>query len=252
MADEPSAVDHVVRNNQTADVLPPPAGAPGMVILLKKGRGLFQPDLWIVDADDSPRVWKTWRRKSAIERCLYGRRLARREGDILRRLDDLEGFPRFLSHPDPWTLEMTLLDAEPVPEVKGGGGLVEIYFDRLWGMLTEMHRRGINHGDLRRKNLMRAPGDPETPRMLDFTQSFSFQTPVRGIRAVLLREAIRVDRVTFLKLKRWYIGRENLGPEEIREMEAIPWHLQFGRFLRKRLYRPLKHLVQGKKRKKLK
>lgn len=232
----------------SGDELPAPPDSPGRVVLLKRGRGVFQPDLWVVDADGEPRVWKTWRRKNTIERCLYGKRLARREGEILQRLSDLEGLPRFLSHPDPWTIEMTLLDAEPVPEVKEGGGLTAVYFDRLWELLDGMHQRGINHGDLRRKNLMRAPGDASTPRMLDFTQSFSFTPPVVGIRARLLREAIRVDRVTFLKLKRWYLGRACLTPEEIADMEAIPWHLKAGQFLRKKMYRPLKHLIRGKKR----
>lgn len=229
------------------DILPAPPGAPGRAVLLKKGRGLFQPDIWIVDADGGAVVWKTWQRKSALERFLYGRRLARHEARVLRVLGDLEGFPRFLAHPDPWTIAMTLLDSEPIPEVKGGQVLTPLYFDRLWEMLRAMHGRGVNHGDLRRRNLLRAPGDPSTPRMVDFTQSFAFRPPVRGLRAMILRQAIRIDRVTFLKLKRWYLGRENLTGEEIRDMEAIPWHLSVGKFLRKKLYRPFKHAVFGRR-----
>lgn len=233
---------------QRTETLPAPPGAPGRAVLLKEGRGLFQPDIWIVDADAGAVVWKTWSRKGAVERFLYGRRLARHEARVLRVLAGLEGVPRFLGHPDPWTISMTLLDSEPVPEVKGERVLTEEYFDRLWDMLRAMHERGVNHGDLRRRNLLRAPGDSSTPRVVDFTQSFAFTVPLRGWRALLFRQAVRIDRVTFLKLKRWYLGRENLGAAEIREMEDIPWHLSVGRFLRRRLYRPFKHAVFGRRR----
>ena len=111
-------------------------------------------------------------------------------------------------------------------------------------MLTFMHEHGINHGELRRKNLLRAPGDPGTQRMVDFTQSFHFHPPVRGIRKMLLDQAIRIDRVTFLKLKRWYLGPESLSPEEEKEFRDVPWHLTVGRFLRKKIYRPVRRKMR--------
>src|SRR5690606_1580183 len=96
----------------------PPSGAPGQAKLLKAGRGFFQPDIWIVDADGDARVWKTWQRRPAPERFLVGRWLAKREGLTIRALQDMEGFPALLGWPDPATVEMTLMNAEPVPEVK--------------------------------------------------------------------------------------------------------------------------------------
>jgi tRNA A-37 threonylcarbamoyl transferase component Bud32 len=226
---------------------PPPPGAPGELRLLKAGFGFFQPDIWIVDTKGSPRVWKSWHRRPAIERATFGVRLARREGRVLRALSAMREVPRFLSHPQPFILEMTLLDAEPVPEIKQGNALTVLYFDRLWVLLSLMHQCGINHGDLRRKNLLRAPGDPDTPRMVDFTQSFCFTPPVRGLRAVLLKQAIRVDRVTFLKLKRWYLGAEALTAEEQADFEAVPWHLRLGRTMRKKIYRPIRRAMKRRR-----
>ncbi len=216
------------------------------MVLLKAGRGFTQPDIWIIDRTGTPRVWKTWGRRPAWERIAVGRWLARREAGIMRALEGLTECPRFLSHPHPWTIEMTLLDAEPVPETKGTDSLDARYFARLGELLAEMHRRGINHGDLRRKNLLRAPGNPSTPLLVDFTQCLHFRPPVRWLRGVIFRQAIRIDRVTLFKLKKWYLGEDALTEAERAELDHIPWHLKVGRFLRKRLYRPYKHWRLGK------
>lgn len=223
---------------------------PGPHRLFKAGVGFFQPDVWAtIRHDGTPVVWKSWWRRPLPERQLTGRWLAAREYRVLRRLRGIPEVPRPVSRPDPFTIEMTLLDAEPVPEVKHGSVLAPVYFDRLWAILAEMHLRGTNHGDLRRKNLLRAPGDPATPRMVDFTQCLCVRTPPRGLGAILLRQAVRVDRTHFLKLKRWYLGPAHLSPGELRETERdAPWHLSVGRFFRRKLYRPLKHWWRGKKR----
>lgn len=226
----------------------PPPGAPGKARLLKAGGGLLQPDIWVItDSEGRESVWKTWGRRPAWEQATLARWLARREADIIRALQDLHGFPQFLARPDSVTIEMSLLDAEPVPEVKRGGELTTLYFMRLRIMLDAMHRRGINHGDLRRKNLLRAPGNPDVPRMVDFTQCFHFQTPVAGLRKIIFREAKRVDDVTYVKLKRWYLGEDSLTEEEKRIFADIPWHLKLGRFLRKKVYRRFKHWRKGQK-----
>ncbi len=235
----------------TPETHPLPPGLeeyPGPHRLLKAGAGYLQADVWAtVRPDGSPAVWKSWWRRPLIERALFARWLARREYRTLRRLAGLPGLPRPFRRPDPYTIEMTLLDAEPVPEVKHGGVLSPEYFARLWELLGEMHRRGVNHGDLRRKNLLRAPGDPHSPRMVDFTQCLCVAVPPRAIGKLLLREAMRVDRTHFLKLKKWYLGPEHLSPPELEEINRTPWHLSLGRFFRRRFYRPLKHWRRGKR-----
>jgi hypothetical protein len=228
--------------------IPPPPGARGTLRLLKAGTGFCKPDVWVVDAEGNASIWKTYGRRPGWERRTLGKWLAQREGRIIGKLEDMEGFPKLLGHPDPWTVEMTLLEAEPVPEVKAGGALNEAYFTQLWVMISAMHARGIIHGDLRRKNLLRAPGDPGTPRIVDFTQCPHFREPIRGIRGWIYREAVHVDRVTFVKLKKWFLGRDNIAREELAELDDIPWHLKLGRGFRNRVYRPFKHWRTGKKR----
>ncbi|MBI5153822.1 hypothetical protein HZA57_01170 [Candidatus Poribacteria bacterium] len=146
----------------------------------------------------------------------------------------MEGVPGLLGRPEPWTIEMTCLDAVPVLTSKDGHGLDGSYFDAFAAMLVEMHRRGLNHGDIRRMNLLR---DTQTgrPCLVDFAQSF----PARGIGALFAPVARRVDRIKFLQLKRWYLG--TLPPHELAELKSRPWYMRAGHFLRKRLYRPWKH-----------
>ncbi len=231
---------------------PPPPRPGGLKALarrrLKAGRGFTQPDIWLVRGPDGDEIWKTWGRRPWIERIIIGRWLARREGRIIRTLQDLPGFPRFLYHPDPVTIAMTRLEAEPVPEVKQAGAVDVRYFDRLAVLLREMHRRGVNHGDLRRKNLLRAPGDPSRPCVVDFTQSLNLGRRRRGLRAWVFREAQRIDWTTFAKLKRWFLGEAALNDDDRRALEDVPWHLSAGRFLRKSVYRPYKHWRTGKRR----
>ena len=239
-----------VTNSPAPPPLPPGlANYPGPHRLLKAGLGYLQADVWATTRPDGqPAVWKSWWRRPLPERVILCRWLAGREHRVLCRLDGLPEVPRALNRPDPFTIEMTLLDAEPVAEVKRGGALPPEYFTRLWALLAEMHRRGVNHGDLRRKNLLRAPEDPASPRMVDFTQCLCVALPPRGIGGLLLRQAVRVDRAHFLKLKKWYLGPEHMTPEELSEMERTPWHLSLGRFFRRGLYRPLKHWRRGRRR----
>jgi tRNA A-37 threonylcarbamoyl transferase component Bud32 len=232
----------------TVPQITPPTDAPLPAKALKLGNGPGKPDIWVVDLAGMPRVWKTWDRRPPLERRTLGKRLAAHEARVIERLQDLPAFPKLLSMPHLWTVEMSLLPAEPVPEIKNEGALSRLYFDRLEAILRTMHDRGVNHGDLRRKNLLCAANDREQPLMVDFTQCLLITVPASGVQAYALREAIRIDRVTFLKLKRWYLGEGALSEAEQTELEDVPWHLQVGRFMRHNLYRPVRRLLTGKRR----
>ena len=73
--------------------------------------------------------------------------MVNREARTLARLAGLDGVPHLISMPEPTTLEMTWLDAEPVPESKHHPAIDARYFDELARLVAELHARGINHGD---------------------------------------------------------------------------------------------------------
>lgn len=215
-------------------------------VLLKAGEGIAQPDLWIeTTPDGTRRVWKTWARRPSWERRTLGARLARREARALERLHGIEGIPRLLEQPEPWTFMMSWVDGAILPSMKSGERISRAYFDRLWERLSAMHALGMNHGDVRRKNLLVAAEDPDEPRLVDFTQCVLFRTPVRGWRRRMLGLMVRVDRHKFLELKERYCA-EPLSAQEREELASAPWYIALGRFLRKRIYAPIKPLL-GKK-----
>lgn len=225
----------------------PPPEAGDATRLLKAGNGLLKPDVWVVNLKGRETVWKTWHRRPAIERATFGRWLAGREARIIRKLKGIPGVPDFISQPHPWTVEMSLLDAESVPEVKRNGDLTPEYFERLWVMISEMHARCIVHGDLRRRNLLRSREDRSRPQIVDFTQCGHFREPLRWPRRAMFEGMKRVDRITFLKLKKWYLEQDQMTPTELAELEDVPWHLSLGRALRKKVYRPLRRKLTGHK-----
>ncbi|MEQ8819755.1 MAG: hypothetical protein RLY93_05880 [Sumerlaeia bacterium] len=228
----------------------PTPPAPGAE-LLKAGASATQPDVWKLPADrlQPDRVWKTFRESPAPLRATVCRWIAQREGRNLQHLQGLPGVPEFLGFPEPWTVEMTWLSAEPVPETKTGHGLGRDYFDELDRLIRAIHARGLNHGDLRRRNLMRH-ARTGAPVLVDFAQSLAFPPQRQGwIGRRVFLHAAHVDRLTFLKLKRWYLGETALSAEESEELAAQPASLRFGRLLKKGVYRRYKHWRQGKVRK---
>lgn len=220
--------------------LAPPAPS---ATLLKQSNSVFQPDLWRIEEQGEARVWKTFRESPYLIRATVGRWLAAREALNLTILEDLPRVPRLLGRPEPWTVEMTWLDAEALPRSKPNDVQPE-YFAELERLIAQMHERNINHGDLRRKNLMR---DPETglPVLIDFAQSFYSPSRKSLFSILFMRHLFNIDRVTLLKLKKWYLGAGSLNDRELNALRHPPGHLRFGRFVRKRIYKPFKHWRRG-------
>ena len=208
---------------------------------MKTSRGFAQADLFV--SRDGRAVIKTWRLRPSWERVTVCKWLARRETRALQKLAGFEGVPQLLASPDALTIMMTRLEGRNLPPRKAGA-LPPEYFSRLWEMISEMHRRGMNHGDIRRKNLLCAAADASRPQIVDFTQTICFDRVDGFFARHVLKSALRVDRIKFLELKADY-SPGSLSESDRLEIENAPWTHLFGRFLRSRIYRPLKRLVRG-------
>jgi hypothetical protein len=213
-----------------------PPIAPG-ARLLKRGEGMAHPDVWAVPgADGVPQVWKSWGRRPALERATLGRILAAREARALALLAGIDGVPRLLGRPHPWTVAMTLLDAEPLSS-KPDPLITREFFDHLWRMIEAMHQRGLTHGDVRLHNILRSRGTPVRPLLIDFTQSL---VPLASVRGILRR----TDRLKYLQLKARLLPHA-LSEGEQAELARRPWWFRLGHLWRDRLYRPFKHWRRG-------
>ncbi len=217
--------------------------------LLKRAASSWQPDVWKTGEGGRAHVLKTYERSHVLLRKTVCAWLIRREARNLRILEGINGVPQYIGRPAPWTLEMTWLDAEHMPEMKHS--MEPEWFDDLAVLLRKIHRRGLNFGDLRRKNLMRSRVDG-SPCLVDFAQCMHEPDTSSLFHRIVMRRAFATDDATLLKLKKWYCGGPKLTPEEQVLARNPPRHLRFGRWMKRGLYAPLMRLLGAKPRRRRK
>jgi len=218
------------------EIPPPHAGA----ILLKGGHSRYDPDIWLVEHEGARAVLKTYARRPIHIRNTIGRWITRREARNLKRLKGVKGVPQYISRDNPWALTMSYIDGESLPKSKENlEGYNEEWFATLERVIRDMHERGVNHGDVRRTNILRERGTGQ-PYLVDFAQSLNLSNPRTFIGRYIRRHAFEVDMVTLTKLKGWYAGYNILSDEEKYVLRNPPRLLAAGRFLKKRIYKPVR------------
>lgn len=199
-----------------------------------EGRALGQADVCAYEIEGRRFVVKDFRRRPWLVRRWWGRWILRREWGRLEQLQGIAGIPRLLGWVDPDAFAMEWVEAERLPHLKESS-LLPVFFDRLAGLVGEVHARGVSHGDLRRKNVLVDRG--QKPYLIDFATAFRVGSSRRSRR--LFERLCQIDRLTVLKLKNYYCP-ESLTDEERQQLAHLPMALRVGRFLRKKVYRPLK------------
>ncbi len=198
---------------------------------LKVSRTPLTPDVILLQAADGTKyVLKDFASRPWLMRIAWCRFAVSRETAAYRALEQVPGIPRLINVISKDVFVMEWLDGEPLPRRKLKEILGEHFFDNLCTMLDEMHKRGVAHGDLRRRNIL--VGADKSPRILDF------ETAVlrgRGIRRRLFEAIARIDRITVIKIKAKYF-HDQISPQEEVLLRDLPWHLRVGRFLRQRVY----------------
>jgi predicted Ser/Thr protein kinase len=208
--------------------------------LIKAGHSWISPDVYLLDTPFGAWVLKDYGSRKALFRNTWGRFMVRREVAAYRKLEGLEGIPRLVGQVDPYALVMEYVEAEELPPHAERRRLGLEFFDRLVELMEAMHRRGVTHGDVRRKNILL--GQERKPYLIDF-QSSLHDGP-GWLRHRIFCHMARVDSLTLLKIKSRYFPKKTTR-EELEQLESIPWTLRLGRFVRKRLYHPLSPKVLG-------
>ena len=199
---------------------------------------MAQADVYPLEWEGREALLKTFHARPAIVKWLWSRRVAAREIRMLARLAGMRDVPELLAVAGREAFVMTRLPArrlpgrkEPAPQ-KG-------YWRRARDLMEAMHARGIAHGDLRRKNLLMDQAGAK-PFMIDFATAVARpaedapRTFDNWLKAFLFERCVRIDRITFVRIKRAY--RAKLTAEERAWLAAEPWYLKAGRFF-KRIYR---------------
>ena len=159
------------------------------LVLRDKG-GFLSPVVSRVVHEGRPAVLKDYRSKNTLTRNVLAPVLVRREFDILRHLQGIDGIPYAYKIVENRALLMEFVDGKTIGKFRAGE-LPDPVFDRLCDTVRAMHRRGVVHLDLRqKKNIVVADG---RPYLIDFANA------IRGRVASKLRA---VDESALLKFKK--------------------------------------------------
>ncbi len=207
---------------------------PLLTNLLHAGRSLAQANIYALQWAGKEAALKDFSARPWWIRFFWGRWVIAREARALRRLRDVQGVPQLLATVGPHAILMERLEARRLPKEMEQAPPIEFY-ERASVLLGALHKRGIAHGDLRRKNLLM--DDQARPYLIDFATCITSKPGWIGWPfRFLFRRIATVDRYHLAQMKADFYA-DRLVAEETSLLEHPPWHLRFGRFFRKKVLR---------------
>lgn len=137
--------------------------------------------------------------RSALQ-GLLGRIAIKHEYAVYGRLRGVDGIPRCFGLVDGRHLVLEYVPGGSLRECEAGLRDRDRYFARLRRTLESMHRAGIAHGDLKRKDNL-IVGPDERPYIIDFGVACVRPASGRGWRAARFRLTEQMDYNAWIKLK---------------------------------------------------
>lgn len=203
----------------------------------------FQARVYLTRIDRHTAVVKDYNDQFFLFRLLVSRQLVRRELKAYQRLDGCPGTPRLLAQLDGCGLILEYIPGKLLSKMDPQQLSPEV-FDRLRELVEEMHRRGVVHRDIRRKNILITPAGQ--PFLIDFNTALAREPGYRPINNWFFRLFREIDHQTLLKIKDSFFPGFLTLEERTRLDRPLPL-LRLGRFLRRRVFRRLKRRLQGKR-----
>ena len=210
---------------------------------LHEGHSVAQANIDLLEAGGKSFVLKDFHARPFMVRRIWGRGIITREVRFYTRLKGIEGIPRVLKRLDDEAFIMDYVEGTPLSLIEKGN-LPLSFFTQLRRLITEMHGRGVTHGDLRQKNIL--VGIEGAPFLIDFAGAFCLKGQGNILTRALFRRLKNVDELTLLKQQDKFLP-ESLTPEEAERLANIPWYLRIGRFLKKRIYKPFKRATRKRR-----
>jgi serine/threonine protein kinase len=128
------------------------------------------------------------------------RAMLRREHEIYQRLQGVSGIPRCfgLRHGEELLLEF--IDGKSLRQLEGALPEREHFLAALLSVIEAMHRAGVAHGDLKRKdNILLGPDGQ--PYLIDFGTAVAAPPGAGLLQRLLFRQLRRMDFNAWIKLK---------------------------------------------------
>lgn len=158
-----------------------------------------------------------------------GRMLTRREVAFLKRLEGVEGVPRFMAW---WGRTGLIRQFVPGHALRKGEAVADEFHSRLREVVAAMHARDVAYVDLEKcENVL--VGDDGRPHLFDFQISW-FVPRAWGGRTPpamwLLRRFQRADLYHLQKLQR-RTRPDQLSPEDLAASYRRPWYIKLHRLV---------------------
>jgi RIO-like serine/threonine protein kinase len=173
-----------------------------------------RPTLWLVEENGVRAVVKDYSSNRFLYRNTFGRFLLWRERNAYRRLKGLRGVPTCYRVVDGLALVIEEISGRNIEGLENEGGLSEGFFEKLQGVVQDVHSRGLAHCDLKRApNILL--GHDERPYIVDWSASISEREfrffPLNLIYQRFLQDDL--NAITKMKLRHC---PESISPDEAR------------------------------------
>jgi predicted Ser/Thr protein kinase len=158
----------------------------------------YQGEVYLIDGPDGALIMKRPSGRGALR--MVRRAMLRREHAIYQRLQGIAGVPECRGLAPDGSLLLEFIEGRSLREAALAPVERERFFAALRELITAVHRAGVAHGDLKRKdNILVAAGN--RPYLIDFGTAVSALPGAGFLRRFLFRQIRRMDLNAWVKLK---------------------------------------------------
>ncbi len=186
-----------------------------------EGRNATKADVLFYEIDGARLAVKTYAARGFFIRHTLGRWLISREARAYEEAAGVNGLPEFLGRSGPFALATEWADAQPLSSFRGVV-LKDELFDRLAGILDELHRRGVALGDLHHRDvLLNSDGELY---VIDLATAWVLGGEPWPFRRFLFRRFCQSDRVSLARMRARFTGGDVDQAAASVGRVAATWH----------------------------
>lgn len=168
------------------------------------GRNVSKADVCVVRLDARLVAVKDYAARPWLARNTAGRWLVRRECRAYRAAGPVQGLARFLGRIDAFALATEWIEATPLADLAGGFA-EDAIFDRLDGILAELHARGIAIADLHHRDVLVGAGG--TVHVVDLAAAHVLGPRPGPVRRRVFARLTAQDRLAAARMRARFTGR---------------------------------------------
>lgn len=170
------------------------------VRVIHHGQG-YQSSVFLIEKDGAQAAVKDFSQTPSGFRRFVAPLLVAREIKALRALQGVPGVPQFYRRIDRLAFAMEYIEGTPIADF-GEGELDPVVFPRVQEVIDEIHRRGVSHGDLKRRSNLLVTPDKEV-FLIDFAAATIGNRPLRPFSNWLQKRMAEIDDKSLPRIKKF-------------------------------------------------